>query len=66
MSKIKLTHGGSRPPVRPDDGRLVRKLVEPVRKTIILEQKQLDWLGQDNLSEKIRDIIDKYIERIEQ
>lgn len=42
MLKKKFTHGGSRPPVRKDDGRLTYKIKDPVREVIPLECKCRD------------------------
>lgn len=39
-------HGGSRPPIRKDDGRLNRKMVNPVKVTITIEKTHLDALKE--------------------
>ncbi len=56
-------HGGPRPVVRKDDGRLTRKLVEPQRISILLEAAQVEWLRKQapTLSEAVRAIITKEI-----
>lgn len=60
----KLSHGGSRPPVRKDDGRLARKMVEPVRETLVLEKEHRDELkkryGREWL-DVIRQLIEDHI-----
>lgn len=42
--KMTNQHGGSRSPVRKDDGRLLREIAEPTRATITLEKSHLKQL----------------------
>lgn len=65
MMPKQTTHGGSRPPVREDDGRLTRKIVKPKRVTLIIEQNDFDQLfalyGNNphgyNWQDAVRDLI---------
>lgn len=66
------THGGSRPPIRDDDGRLNRKLEKPRRVTLTLEQDDFSQLielyGNNrhgyNWQDAVRDLIASHLHGI--
>lgn len=59
QENMKEKRGGPRLAVREDDKRIIRKLNNPVRVTITLELKHLEWLqSQGTVSEVIRELIE--------